>query len=95
MLRFGFLRVLAVLILFVAAPYGLFKLSRAIGLTFIIAGAVAIGLAYGALKADHPWAGDGLFANLRLMGVSAAALAAYVAVSVWAGRAIAKRWRRR
>ena len=91
MLRFGFLRFLAVLIVFVAAPYGLFKLTRAIGLTVTIAGAVAIGLAYGALKADHAWAGDGLFANLWLMGVSAAALAAYVAVSVGVARAIAKR----
>ena len=91
MLRFGLLRRLAVLIVFVAAPYGLYKLSRAIGFPTTIAGAVAIGLAYGALKADHAWAGDGLFDNLRLMGVSAAALAAYVAVSVWAARAIAKR----
>ena len=35
----------------------------------LIAGAVALGLAYGAIKADNPWAGDGLVRNLHLMGV--------------------------
>ena len=91
MLKIGLLRLLAIAVFGIAVPCVLYQASRRIGSPLMIAGAVAIGLAYGALKADHAWAGDGLFANLRLMGVSAAALAAYVAVSVWAGRAIAKR----
>ena len=57
----------------------------------MIAAAVALGLAYGVIKADNPWSGDGLFQNLQLMGVSAVALAAYVAASVLAARAIARR----
>ncbi len=35
----------------------------------MIAAAVALGLAYGAIKADNPWSGDGLFQNLQLMSV--------------------------
>jgi len=91
MLRLGFLGLLAVLILGLLAPYALYWLSRSVGLPLTIMGAVAIGLAYGAIKADNAWDGDGLFANLRLMAVSAAALAAYVGISVGAARAISKR----
>ena len=91
MLRLGFLRVLALLVFGIAIPYGLFKLSRATGLAWLIAGAAALGVAYGALKADNPWSGDGLSGNLRLMAVSAAVVGGYVAVSVAAARAIAKR----
>ena len=91
MLRLGFLRLLAVLTFGVAIPYGLYRLSRAIGLPFLIGAAIAVGLAYGALKADNPWSGDGLASNLRLMALSAFALAAYVGASVAAARAAAKR----
>lgn len=90
MLRLGLFRVLAVLILGVALPYGLFRLSRAIGAPLTIAGAVAIGLAYGAIKADNPWSGDGLAANLRVMAISAAVLAAYAGASVAAVRAVSR-----
>jgi hypothetical protein len=91
MLRFGFVRILAILIVGIAIPFGLYRLNRAVGLPVMIAAAIALGLAYGAIKADNPWSGDGLTINLRLMGVSAAALAAYVVASVVAARAIAKR----
>jgi hypothetical protein len=91
MLKIGFLRVLAVLALGIALPYGLYRLSRAVGALAVIVAAVALGLAYGAIKADSPWSGDGLQVNLRLMVVSAAVLGVYVGLSVAAARAIAKR----
>jgi hypothetical protein len=91
MLRFGFLRFLAVLTFGIAVPYGLYRLSRAVGLPLLIGAAIALGLAYGALKADNPWSGDGLAKNLRLVGISASALAAYVGLSVAAARAVARR----
>ena len=91
MLRVGFVRLLAVLVFGIVIPFGLWRLSRAIGVSLVIVAAVALGLAYGALKADNPWSGDGLAGNLRLMAVSAIALAAYVGVSVAAATAIARR----
>ena len=86
MLRLGLVRLLAILVFGIAVPYGLFKLSRPLGLWPLLVTAVAVGLAYGAIKADNPWSGDGLTANLRLMTVSALALAAYAGLSVAAVR---------
>ena len=91
MLRLGVLRLSAILIFGVAIPFGLYRLSRVVGLPLMIGAAIALGLAYGALKADNPWSGDGLARNLRLVGISAAALAAYVGLSVAAARAVARR----
>lgn len=92
MLRLGLIRVLlAVLIFGMALPYALFRLSRAIGAALTVAAAIALGLAYGAIKADGPWSGDGLSTNLRIMAVSAVVLGVYAVVSVAAARAIAKR----
>ncbi len=91
MLKFGFFRLLAVLAFGIVIPYGLHRLGRAIGLPLMIAAAVALGLAYGAIKADNPWSGDGFGSNLRLMGVSALALTTYVGVSVFIARAVARR----
>ncbi len=91
MLRLGAFRLLAVLAFGIAIPYGLYRLSCAIGVPLMIAGAVAIGLAYGAIKADNPWSGEGFEGNLRLMAVSAAVLAAYVGLSVATARAVVKR----
>jgi hypothetical protein len=87
----GLFRLLAAVTFGIAIPYGLCRLSRAFGLPLVIAGAMAIGIAYGAIKADNPWAGEGLAANLRIIGVSAFALAAYVSGSVWVAGAIRKR----
>ncbi len=91
MLRLGVLRLFAILIFGIAIPFGLYRLSRAIGLPLLIGAAIALGLAYGAFKADNPWSGDGLAKYLRLVGISAAALAAYVGLSVAAARAVARR----
>ena len=85
------LRLFAILIFGIAIPFGLYRLSRAIGLPLLIGAAIALGLGYGAFKADNPWSGDGLAKNFRLVGISAAALAAYVGLSVAAARAVARR----
>lgn len=90
MVKIGLLRLLALLVFGVAVPYGLWKLSRAIGLPVVVALAVATGLAYGAIKADNPWSGDGLTANLQVMAISAAVLGAYAIVSVIAARGVAR-----
>ena len=91
MLRLGLVRLLAVATFGIAIPYALYRLSHAVRLPAMIGVAVALGLVYGAIKADNPWSGDGLAGNLRLMAVSAFVLAAYVGVSVSAARAVAKR----
>ena len=90
MLRLGFVRLIAVVAFGIVIPYALHRLSCRVGLPIMIALAVAVGLAYGAMKADNPWSGDGLGGNLRLMAVSACVLAAYVGVSVTVARRAAK-----
>jgi hypothetical protein len=74
-----------------AIPYTLYRLSRALGLPILVASAFALGLAYGSVKADHAWTGNGLQANVALMALSALALMAYVSASILAARALAKR----
>ena len=91
MLKFGLLRGLAVAFFGIAVPFGLYKFSRRIGLPLLLALALAIGLAYGAVKADNSWTGDGLSGNLRLMATSALVATAYVGLSVGAATAIARR----
>ncbi len=91
MLKLGVLRLSAILIFAIAIPFELFRLSRVVGLPLVIGAAIALGLAYGALKADNPWSGDGLAKNLRFVAISAGALAAYVGLSVAAARAVARR----
>ncbi len=91
MLKSSFRPILAVLVFGIAVPIGLHRLSRATGVAWLIAAAVALGLLYGAIKADSAWSGDGLIVNLRLMAVCAVILAAYVGISVAAVEAIARR----
>jgi hypothetical protein len=90
MLRFGLVRLLAVLVFGVAIPWAIFRLSRAIGAPLTLVGAAALGLAYGAVKADHPWAGEGLSDNLRIMAVSAAVILGYAGVSLAVTRALVR-----
>ena len=91
MLRVGLIGGLAILTFGLALPWALLRASRAMGLPLTVVGGVALGLAYGAIKADNPWSGDGLAGNLRLMAVSAAIVGGYVGVSVVAAGAVAKR----
>jgi len=91
MLRFGLVRLVAAVLVFgILVPYGLLRVSRLINLPTMILCAAALGVAYGAIKADHPWSGRGLSDNLWLMGVSAAVLALYVTASVIGARIIAR-----
>jgi hypothetical protein len=90
MLKIGLLRLFWVALFGLIIPFGVYRLSRRIGVCLLMLLAVAIGLGYGALKADNPWNGDGLVGNLGLMAVSALALAAYAGASVGAVLLIAK-----
>jgi hypothetical protein len=65
-------------------------ISRRIGTPLLLVLVVAIGLGYGALKADNPWSGDGLDANLLLMATSALVLLVYAAPAVGAAAIVAK-----
>jgi hypothetical protein len=73
MLKIGLVRLLWLALIGLLIPVGVYRLSRLIGAPLLLLLAVAIGLGYGALKADNPWNGDGLAANLGLMAVSALA----------------------
>ena len=90
MLRFGLFRLLAVLVFGVVIPWATVRLSRTIGAPLTLVGAAALGLAYGAIKADHPWAGEGLADNLQLMGLSVAVIVGYAGVSLAAARALVR-----
>ena len=81
---------LAILVFGLAVPFAIHWLDRRIGIKRLLALSVAAGLAYGALKADIPWSGQGLSKNLALMLVSALALAAYAALSLGAAKLVAK-----
>ena len=81
---------LAILVFGLLVPFAIYRLERRIGFGPLLALFLAAGLAYGALKADRPWAGQGLSTNVSLMLVSALALTAYAAVSLGAAKVVAK-----
>jgi hypothetical protein len=90
MLKFGLVQLLVLALFGLVIPFFAFRLSRRIGVRLLLLLAVAIGLGYGALKAENPWFGDGLVGNLTLMAASALALLAYVGLAV-AGATIVAR----
>ncbi len=90
MLKIGLVRLLAVALFGVVIPFGAYRLSRRIGTPLLLVLAVAVGLGYGALKADNPWNGDGLPGNLLLMATSAVVLLVYVGLAVGAAALVAK-----
>ena len=81
---------LAILVFGLFVPFAVYRLERRIGFAWLLALFVASGLAYGALKADHPWTGQGISKNVLLMLLSALVLAAYMALSLAAARFVAK-----
>ena len=81
---------LAILVFGVIVPVLAYRLERRVGFGWLVAGSIAAGLAYGALKADNPWVGEGLSKNLSLMLVSALALALYLTLSLGAVNLVAK-----
>ena len=90
MLRFGLSRLVVAVLLGIAIPVAIHRLSRLVGFWPLLAAAVAAGLAYGALKADNAWSGAGLADNLLLMATSALILVAYVALCFVVAKAIAR-----
>ncbi len=90
MLKIGLVRLLAVALFGLLIPFGAYRPSRRIGVRLLLLLAAAIGLGYGALKADNPWNGDGLLGNLTLMAGSALVLLAYVALAVGAAKLVAR-----
>ena len=89
MLKIGLFRLFWVALFGLVIPFGVYKLSCRIGVRLLLLLAVAIGLGYGALKAEHPWSGSGLAGNLTLMAASALVLLAYAGLAVGVGRAVA------
>ena len=93
MLKIGLVRLVRLvwLALFgLVIPFGVYRLSRRLGVTLLLILAAALGLGYGALKADNPWSGDGLLGNLTLMAASALVALAYVGLIVAGARAAAR-----
>ena len=81
---------LAILVFGLVGPFAIYRLERRIGFEPLLTLFVAAGVAYGALKADHPWSGQGLSKNVLLMLLSALVLAAYLASSLAAAGFVAK-----
>lgn len=71
-------------------PFFVYRLSRRVGIRLLLASAGAIGVAYGALKAENPWFGVGLARNLIFMAGSALAALAYVGLAVAAAGLVAR-----
>jgi len=86
--KIGFLPVAAILLFGVAIPFLAYKASRIIGLKPMLALALAIGLGYGAIKAETPWSSH-LAGNVALVIVSVIVLMAYTGLSVVAARMVA------
>ncbi len=90
MLKVGLVRLLAIVLFGFVVPFGAYRLSRRIGAPLTLLLGAALGLGYGALKADSPWNGDGLDANLFFMAASALVAAVYIGLAVWAAVAVAR-----
>jgi hypothetical protein len=79
--RIGLYPALIVVVFGVVIPFFIFKFGRLIGFTPLLALAVFVGLAYGALKAEYPWYGQGSLGNAMFMAASVLGWVAYVALS--------------
>jgi hypothetical protein len=87
--KIGVLSIAAVMLFGLIIPFALYRLRRRIGLTLLLAAALAVGLGYGVLKSEQPWAGHGLAENFGLMLASALVVVAYVGLSVGAAGLLA------
>jgi hypothetical protein len=88
--RIGLYSTLIILVFGVLVPFFIFRLCRWIGFKAFLALTVFIGLAYGAVKAEHPWYGDAIVGNAMFMAASVLVLVAYVALSYGAASFIAR-----
>jgi hypothetical protein len=90
MARIGLFSSLVIVAFGVVAPFFIFKLGRLIGLTPLLATAFLLGLGYGAVKAEYPWAANGLTGNVVFTAASAFIFVLYAAISYSAGTLIDK-----
>jgi hypothetical protein len=88
--RLGLYPALIIVIFGVVVPFFIFRLARWIGLKLFLALTVFIGLAYGAVKAEYPWRGNGILGNATLMTASALVLVTYAALSYGGARLIVR-----
>jgi len=90
MARLGLYPALIIVGFGVVAPFFIFRFGRLIGFAPLLVFAFVLGLAYGAVKAEHPWVANGLVGNVAFTAGSAFILAIYAAVSYSAGALIDK-----
>ncbi|MBV9905957.1 MAG: hypothetical protein JOY52_00185 [Hyphomicrobiales bacterium] len=88
--RLGLYPALIIVVFGVVAPFFIFKLGRLIGFAPLLVLAFALGLAYGAVKAEYPWVANGLIGNVAFMAASTLVLVAYAAISYSVGGLIDK-----
>jgi hypothetical protein len=93
--KIGVLSIAAIVLFGLIIPFALHRLRRRFRLTLLLAAALAVGLGYGALKSEQPWAGYGIVENLGLMLASALLVVAYVGLSVGAAGLLASARARR
>jgi hypothetical protein len=93
--KIGLISIAAIMLFGLIIPSALYRLYRRIGLRLLLAAALAVGLGYGALKSEQPWAGHGIVENLALMLASALVVIAYVGLSVGAASLLASARARR
>jgi len=90
MLKIGLVRLIGLALFGFVIPFGVYRLSRRLGVTLLLILAAALGLSYGAVKADNPWSGDGFLGNLTLMAASALVVLAYVGLIIAGARVVAR-----
>jgi hypothetical protein len=88
--RIGLYPALIIVVFGIVAPFFIFKFGRLIGLAPLLVLAFALGLGYGAVKAEYPWVANGLIGNIAFMTASAFLFVVYAAVSYSAGALIDK-----
>jgi hypothetical protein len=89
MARIGLYPALMVVVFGILAPFFIFRFGRLIGFAPLLVLAFALGLGYGAVKAEYPWS-EGAVGNAIFMGASAFILVVYAAISHSVGALIDK-----
>jgi hypothetical protein len=71
MARIGLYPALIIVVFGIVAPFFIFESGRLIGFAPLLVLAFALGLGYGAVKAEYPWVANGLIGNIAFMAASA------------------------
>jgi hypothetical protein len=90
MARIGLYPALIIVAFGIVAPFFIFKFGRLLGFAPLLVLAFALGLGYGAVKAEYPWVANGLIGNSAFMAASAFLFAVYAAISYSVGGLIDK-----